>query len=569
MANQAMLGAFTAILLVAAVIGVIATVVNTNHKSPSPSSSSSSSQQEEEHSSPSMAPMSIKALCAQTDYSDVCMRTVGAVNSSASDPKAFIQAAFQAAVDEVNGAVHLTNNVSAGATDEFNKNAFADCKSLLEYATEELQAAMTESHDVDGLARRTDDIKSWLSAVISYQETCIDGITQPDLQDSMRKGLTTAQQVTSNAIAFVDALSSLFKAFNLDINMTSSSGRRLLEEDEKYPSWFSAHDRKLLAAQSKGQLTPNAVVAQDGSGNFKTINSALNAMPKKNTGRYVIYVKAGVYKEYVMVTKDMNQVFMYGDGPRNTIVTGSKNFVDGVGTMNTATFAVVGQGFIAKSMGFSNTAGAIKHQAVALRVQSDMAAFFNCRMDGYQDTLYVHAHRQFYRNCIISGTIDFIFGYSAAVFQNCLIVVRRPLDNQQNTVTAHGRTQAKEATGIVIQNCRIVPDQKLFPDRFKIPSYLGRPWKAYSLTVVMESTIGDLIRPEGWMPWDGNLYLNTLYYAEYGNRGPGAGTSGRVNWKGFHVIDKQTAQKFTVEPFIQGSQWIKYTGITYFPGLKY
>ncbi|KAG6471358.1 pectinesterase-like [Zingiber officinale] len=567
MANQAMLGAFAAILLVAAVIGVIASVVNNDHKSPSSSSSSSSTK--EEQSLPSTAPTSIKALCAQTDYGDVCMRTVGAVNSSASDPKAYIQAAFQAAIDEVNGALHHTNNVSAGATDEFNKNAFADCKSLLEYATEELQAAMTESHDVDGLARRTDDIKSWLSAVITYQETCIDGITQPELQDSMRKGLTTAQQVTSNAIAFVDALSSLFKSFDLNSFNITTSGRRLLSDHGKYPTWFSGHDRKLLAAQSRGQLKPNVVVAQDGSGNFKTISAALNAMPKTFTGRYVIYVKAGIYKEYVMVTKDMNQVFMYGDGPRNTIVTGSKNFVDGVGTMNTATFAVVGQGFIAKSMGFSNTAGAIKHQAVALRVQSDMAAFFNCRMDGYQDTLYVHAHRQFYRNCIISGTVDFIFGDSAAVFQNCLIVVRRPMDNQQNIVTAHGRTEAREATGIVIQNCRIVPDQKLFPDRLKIPSYLGRPWKAYALTVVMESTIGDLIRPEGWMPWDGNLYLDTLYYAEYGNRGPGAGTSGRVNWKGFHVIDKKTAQQYTVEPFIQGSQWIKYTGIGYFPGLKY
>ncbi|XP_074569203.1 pectinesterase/pectinesterase inhibitor-like [Curcuma longa] len=558
--GKAVLGAFSAILVVAAVIGVVATVVNMNHKSSSTSSEDSSV------SSPST---SVKALCLQTDYNDVCMRTVGtAVNSSASDPKEFIQAAFQAAMDEINGAFNLTNNVSAGAHDEFNKNAFADCKSLLEYATEELQAAMTESHDVDNLASRTDDIKSWLSAVITYQETCIDGITQPELQDSMRNGMETAAQVTSNAIAFVDALSSLLKSFNFDINVTST-GRRLLEEDGKYPSWLSPHDRKLVAAQSKGQLTPNAVVAQDGSGNFKTISDALKAMPKKNTGRYVIYVKAGIYKEYVMVTKDMNQVFMYGDGPRKTVVTGSKNFVDGVGTMNTATFAVVGQGFIAKSMGFSNTAGAIKHQAVALRVQADMAAFFNCRMDGYQDTLYVHAHRQFYRNCVISGTIDFIFGDAAAVFQNCLIVLRRPMDNQQNTVTAHGRTQAKEATGLVIQNCRIVPDQKLFPDRLKIPSYLGRPWKAYSLTVVMESTIGDLIRPEGWMPWDGNLYLNTLYYAEYGNRGPGAGTSGRVKWKGFHVIDKKTAQQFTVEPFIQGSQWIKYTGISYLPGLKY
>lgn len=119
------------------------------------------------------------------------------------------------------------------------------------------------------------------------------------------------------------------------------------------------------------------------------------------------------------------------------------------------------------------------------------------------------------------------------------------------------------------QNCRIVPDKRLFPDRLRIPSFLGRPWKAYSRTVVMESTVGDLIRPEGWMPWDGDLYLDTLYYAEYGNRGPGAGTSGRVKWRGFHVIDKATAQRFTVNSFIQGNQWIPYAGIRYLGGLKY
>ncbi|XP_042446646.1 pectinesterase/pectinesterase inhibitor-like [Zingiber officinale] len=557
MANKAVFGAFAAVLLVAAVIGVIATVMNNTHK---PLSTSEN---------PSLSSTSVKSLCAQTDYSDVCMRTVGAVNSSASDPRALIQAAFQAALDEVNSAVHLTNNVSAGATDQFNKNAFADCKSLLEYANEELRAAMIVSDDADGVGRRADDIKAWLSAVITYQETCIDGITQPELQDSMRSGMETAAQVTSNAIAFVDALSSLFKSFDLNSLNITTSGRRLLSEEVgKYPTWLAAHDRKLLAAQSRGQLRPNVVVAQDGSGNFKSINDALRAMPKRYSGRYVIYVKAGIYKEYVMVTKDMNQVFMYGDGPRRTIVTGSKNFVDGVGTMNTATFAVVGQGFIAKSMGFSNTAGAIKHQAVALRVQADMAAFFNCRMDGYQDTLYVHALRQFYRNCIISGTVDFIFGDSAAVLQNCLIVVRRPMDNQQNTITAHGRTQAKEGTGLVIHNCRIVPDKRLFPDRFKIPSFLGRPWKAYSRTVIMESIIGDLIRPEGWMPWDGSLYLDSLYYAEYGNRGPGAGTSGRIHWRGFRVINKQTAQQFTVNNFIGGNQWVPYAGINFLGGLN-
>ncbi|KAL7210730.1 hypothetical protein ACSBR1_032143 [Camellia fascicularis] len=162
--------------------------------------------------------------------------------------------------------------------------------------------------------------------------------------------------------------------------------------------------------------------------------------------------------------------------------------------------AAIGDGFIAKSMGFQNTAGAEGHQAVAFRVQSDMLAFYNCRMNGYQDTFYVQAHRQFYRNCVVSSTVDFIFSDAFVVIQNSLIVVRKPMDNQQNIVTAHGRITTKEITSVVIQNCRIVPKDKLYPVRFQIPTYLGRPWKEYSRAVIMESTLADLSNQQGGCP---------------------------------------------------------------------
>lgn len=190
-------------------------------------------------------------------------------------------------------------------------------------------------------------------------------------------------------------------------------------------------------------------------------------------------------------------------------------------------------------------------------------------MDGYQDTLYAQTHRQFYRNCVVSGTVDFIFGDAAAILQNCLIIARKPMDNQQNTVTAQGRTNIRETTGLIIQNCRIVPEQLLEPVRFKIPSYLGRPWKMYSRSVIMESTLADFIQPAGWMPWSGNFALDTCYYAEYGNRGPGANTNNRVKWKGFKVItDRNEALQFTTAPFIQGNQWLGSTGSPYYLGLK-
>lgn len=219
--------------------------------------------------------------------------------------------------------------------------------------------------------------------------------------------------------------------------------------------------------------------------------------------------------------------------------------------------AAIGEGFMARSVGFRNTAGPEKHQAVALRVQSDRSIFLNCRMEGYQDTLYAQTHRQFYRGCYITGTVDFIFGDAAAIFQSCEMFARRPMDNQQNIVTAQGRADKRETTGIVLQKCRILADDKLEPEKANFKSYLGRPWKEFSRTIVMESEIADLIHPDGWLPWDGELYLKTLYYAEYNNKGTGSDVKARVKWPGYKVINKEEATKYTVGPFLQGESWLK------------
>lgn len=221
--------------------------------------------------------------------------------------------------------------------------------------------------------------------------------------------------------------------------------------------------------------------------------------------------------------------------------------------------AAIGEGFMAKAIGIRNTAGPEKHQAVALRVQADRSIFVNCRFEGYQDTLYTQAHRQYYRSCVVVGTIDFIFGDASAILQNCLILVRKPMANQQNIITAQGRIDPHETTGLVLQNCRIKPHPDLVRVKAKVKSYLGRPWKEYSRTIVMESTIGDFIQPDGWLPWKGEKGLKTLYYAEFDNKGPGSKTDARVKWPGYHVINKEEAKKFTIKPFIQGD-WISDMG---------
>ncbi|KAF8769416.1 hypothetical protein HU200_006445 [Digitaria exilis] len=237
--------------------------------------------------------------------------------------------------------------------------------------------------------------------------------------------------------------------------------------------------------------------------------------------------------------------------------------------------AVSGKGFIARDLTFENTAGAAKHQAVALRCDSDLSVFYRCAFEGYQDTLYAHSLRQFYRDCRVTGTVDFVFGNAAAVFQNCLLLARLPLPTQKNSVTAQGRLDANMTTGFAFQFCNVSAHDELLlaaagnnGTAAGVQTYLGRPWKEHSRVVFMQSYIGAVVRPEGWLAWDGEFALDALYYGEYMNTGPGAGVGGRVKWPGFHVMTSATeAGNFTVAQFIEGNMWLPPTGVKYTAGL--
>ncbi|GKU92753.1 hypothetical protein SLEP1_g6440 [Rubroshorea leprosula] len=212
-------------------------------------------------------------------------------------------------------------------------------------------------------------------------------------------------------------------------------------------------------------------------------------------------------------------------------------------------------------MAFVNTAGAAKHQAVAMRSGSDFSVFYRCTFDGYQDTLYAYSNRQFYRECNITGTIDFIFGNAAVVFQNCNIQPRQPLPLQFNTITAQGKNDPNQNTGISIQNCTFSAlDGNLTAD-----TYLGRPWKNYSTTVIMQSKIGSFLNQLGWTSWVPNVKpASTIFYAEYQNTGPGSSVAQRVKWAGYRpTLTQDEAVKFTVRTFIQGDDWLPDTSISY------
>ena len=229
---------------------------------------------------------------------------------------------------------------------------------------------------------------------------------------------------------------------------------------------------------------------------------------------------------------------------------------------------MVAPGFVAVDITFRNTAGAIKHQAVAVRNGADLSTFYRCSFEGYQDTLYTHSLRQFYRECDIYGTVDFIFGNAAALFQNCNIYPRLPMPGQFNPITAQGRTDPNQNTGISIHNCTIRAADDLASSNSTTQTYLGRPWKEYSRTVYMQSFMDSLINTVGWREWDGNFALSTLYYAEYDNTGPGSDTTNRVTWPGYQVITNATdAANFTVSNFLLGDNWLPQTGVPYSGGL--
>ncbi|KAJ0987458.1 hypothetical protein J5N97_005814 [Dioscorea zingiberensis] len=539
------------------VAGVVGALFYTNNESKKAEDSS-------DHNMHSVS-KSVKMMCSTTDYSGVCESSISkAVNSSSPAPEDLVKAAVAVIINEAKKA--FSRSELFKSKNPMIRGAIEDCKQLYMDSKEELETALEHitAYGLENLPKRSHDIRTWLSAVMSYQQTCIDGFPDGELKTKMNEAMNKARQLTSNALAIIKEASSFFSTLKL----SNFNRRRLLEEEEHeemfvdddgYPSWVAEGDRRMLKEYQWKKPAPNVTVAKDGSGDFTTITDALNAMPKKYQGRYVIYVKAGEYEETVNVTKKMVNVTMYGDGSKKTIITGSKNFIDGTRTFQTATFVAAGSGFMAVGICFRNTAGAIKHQAVALRVQSDLSVFLYCRMEGYQDTLYAQTHRQFYRGCVISGTIDFIFGDAAAVIQNSVLVVRRPLDNQQNIVTANGRVDPHETTGFVLHNCRIIPDHRL-SSNLTISSYLGRPWKQFSKTIIMESRIGSFIHPDGYTPWNGDFALKTLFYAEYNNTGPGSDVTARVPWPGFKVITRPAAMRFTVANFLQGRDWIKATG---------
>ncbi len=256
----------------------------------------------------------------------------------------------------------------------------------------------------------------------------------------------------------------------------------------------------------------NFVVATDGTGDFRTVQEAINAVPDFRKNETLIFIRKGTYKEKLVLAGSKTNVVFIGEDLEKTVITfddfaSKKNrFGEEIGTTGSTSFFVFGDGFRAENITFENSSGPVG-QAVAVRIDGDQVAFINCRFSGFQDTLYPHGEKshQYYRNCIIEGTVDFIFGWSTAVFDSCTIICK-----DHGYITAPS-TNEGTPYGFVFLDCKIsgnAPDTSY---------YLGRPWRSFGKSAFLRCELGKMIKPEGWHNWNKPDAEKTTFFAEYKN----------------------------------------------------
>uniref|UniRef100_A0A2N9HS35 Pectinesterase inhibitor domain-containing protein n=1 Tax=Fagus sylvatica TaxID=28930 RepID=A0A2N9HS35_FAGSY len=374
--------------------------------------------------------------CRKTPHPKTCKCYYKSHNSKSSAPKEkseFKKTVFQIALEQSLKALNHNKWLETKFRNNKEKAAWNDCMELYQETITLLNQTLDPSTNCTNY-----DIQTWLSTALTNLETYRSGFVELNVSDYVLPFMSNN----------VSALISNTLAINKNDSMTPETKRY----KDGFPSWVKLDDRKLLQSSS---IAANLVVAQDGSGNYKTITEALNAATKRSgSGRFVIHVKSGVYKKNLIIGSKLTNVMLIGDGLRWTIVTGRKSVGRGSTTFNFATVAVTAQGFIACGITFRNTAG-------------------------YQD------------QCCIFRSVP-------------------------------AGTDRKSRTGL----------------------------------------------QTGWLEWNGNFALNTLYYGEYKNTGPSSSTSQRVKWGGYHVITSASvASQFTIENFIGGQSWLPATGVPFFAGL--
>ncbi|KAL8247924.1 hypothetical protein R6Q59_009140 [Mikania micrantha] len=495
---------------------------------------------------------SINWWCTQTPHHQTCNRYVAKSNISIATTATinqFLDMTVKAAIDEAHVVIKRAQRIHMNYPNAPGKSLWGSCVDYFNGIVFTLNMVLDRTNQLSPL-----DVHSWLSAGLTYVNVCEKGF------ELINKTNTLLPIISTNLTLLL--LNSL--AISVAIRGTSNSNSRGLKE------WEFSEFSDLTAKR------PDVVVAKDGSGDFTTVQEAVNSAGNRRWGqRYAIYVKSGVYEEQVVIPKEVNFIMMFGDGINKTIITGGQH--SGGNAMRTmkagdlkssATFQVWGRRFIALHLTFRNTAGPEGGQAVAFLSASDRSVVYRCSIEGYQDTLFTFHSKQFYKQCQIFGTVDFIFGSGEVVFQDCDIFLRKPLPGGGLVVTANGRKYHNESGGYTMQGCKITAAEDLRPviGGYK-KAFLGRPWFPHGRTVYMQSFLDDLVDPQGWL--DSWGFNKTAYCGEYDNSGPGSSTAQRVKWHGYEAItDPNVAEQFTVAEFIAGNQWLPTSGVPFVPGFE-
>lgn len=315
---------------------------------------------------------------------------------------------------------------------------------------------------------------------------------------------------------------------------------------------------QLLWSANKYDNPDTLVVSRDGTGEFRTIDEAIEVCRAFMDYSKVIYVKKGVYKEKLIIPSWLTNIMICGEDRDNTIITfddhaNIKMPVGGLdsemaakgkamGTFRTYTLKIEGNYITLKNITIENNAAKLG-QAVTVHTEGDHLLFQNCRLLGNQDTVYtggIGTRIAFY-DCYIEGTTDFIFGPSTAWFENCQI------HSKANSYITAASTPASAKYGYVFHNCKLTAAEGV--DKV----YLGRPWRPYAHTLFLNCEMGGHIRPEGWHNWGKKSNEETARYQEYGNYGTGASTKQRVAWS--KQLTKKEAAKITIEEVFGEDCW--------------
>lgn len=292
------------------------------------------------------------------------------------------------------------------------------------------------------------------------------------------------------------------------------------------------------------QKQDTIVVARDGTGAYRTIQEAVEAVRAFMDYTVTIYIKNGLYKEKLVIPAWVKNVQLVGESTEGTIITYDDHAnINKMGTFRTYTIKVEGSDITFKNLTIENNAAPLG-QAVALHTEGDRLMFIHCRFLGNQDTIYTgrEGARLLFTDCYIEGTTDFIFGSSTALFERCTIHSKR------NSYITAASTPKNVAFGYVFKNCKLTAA----PGVTKV--YLGRPWRPYASTTFLNCEFGSHIRPEGWDNWRNPENEKTARYAEFGNTGDGAATAGRVKWA--KQLTNKEALQYTIENiFTDSSNW--------------